>query len=148
MLDGPNRRLLVRASVALLLFAALAAAFELVALQAPGSPLYLGVLPGPLAMLRELSITLGLLSLGAELLAPRAYATDLPRSVALLLCGGAWLAVLAQSYGALHGMYGVQLKDLRADALPMFTLKHLGLLAFGVGYARLGVRVLRGQSPT
>ena len=150
MQDAPNRSLVVRASVALLLFAALAAAFELIAWQAPGSPLYLGVLPGPLGVLRELSTTLGLLLLGVELLAPRAYAggprADLSRSVALMLSTGAWLAVLAQAYGALHGMYGLQLKDLRSDALPMFVLKHAGLLAFICAYAVLGLRVLRAPA--
>jgi hypothetical protein len=144
--DDPERRELLRAALWLLGSSALAGSFELLALQAPGSPLYLGVLPGPVALLRELSLTLGLLLLGAELLAARA-ASPLPRSLRRTLVGGAVLAVLAQAYGAALGMYGLQVLDLRADALPMFVVKHAALAAFVVAYGRLGVRALRAPPP-
>lgn len=138
---------MLRAALCLLGAAALAGAVELLALQAPGSPLYLGVLPGPLALVRELSMTLGLLLLGGELLAARA-GSPLPSSLRRVLIGSAAVAVLAQAYGAALGMYGLQVKDLRADALPLFLVKHGALLAFVVGYARLGLRALRPPPAT
>ena len=142
MHDDSDRRLLLRAALWLLGLSALAGAVELLALQAPGSPLYLGVLPGPLGVLRELLLTLGLLLLGGDVLAARAaLAAGLAR---WLVCCAA-VAALAQAYGAVHGMYGLQVKDLRADALPLFLLKHAALLGFVVGYARLGVRALRAR---
>jgi hypothetical protein len=135
-----SRRILLRGALGLLSAGALAGAIELIALQAPGSPLYLGVLPGPLGMLRALALWLGLLLLGADPLAARAGA---PPVLARVLVGTAALAVLAQAYGAAHGMFGLQVKDLRADALPLFLIKHAALLAFGAGYAALGARALR-----
>jgi hypothetical protein len=136
-----SRRILLRAALSLLAAGALAGLVELIALQAPGSPLYLGVLPGPIGMLRALSLWLGLLLLGADALAARAAA---PLVLIRVLASAATLAVLAQAYGAAHGMYLLQVKDLRADALPLFLIKHAALLAFGVGYAALGARALRG----
>jgi hypothetical protein len=50
--DDPERRELLRAALWLLGSSALAGSFELLALLAPGSPLYLGVLPGPVALWR------------------------------------------------------------------------------------------------
>ena len=147
MHDDPERRRLLRAALCLLGAAALAGAVELLALQAPGSPLYLGVLPGPLGLVRELSMTLGLLLLGGELLAARA-GSPLPSSLRWLLSGSAAVAVLAQAYGAALGMYGLQVKDLRADALPLFLVKHGALLVFVLGYARLGLRALRPPPAT
>ena len=144
MHDDPERRHLLAAALLLLAAAALAGAVELFALQAPGSPLYLGVLPGPLGVLRELALELGLLLLAGDVLAARAP-QPLPRRLTRLLSSGAALAVLAQAYGAAQGMYGLQVKDLRADALPMFVAKHLALLAFIVAYALLGMRALRSR---
>ena len=147
MHDDPERRHLLRAGLSLLAAAALAGAIELLALQAPGSPLYLGVLPGPLGVLRVLALALGLLLLASDVLSARA-AQPLPKALTRLLSSSAALAVLAQAYGAAQGMYGLQVKDLRADALPLFLLKHAALLAFTVGYGLLGARALRGPSAT
>ena len=44
-------------------------------------------------------------------------------------------------------MYGVQVQDLRADALPVFLAKHLGLFAFVIGFAELARRVLTRSPP-
>ena len=143
-----SRRILLRAALGLLSAGALAGLVELIALQAPGSPLYLGVLPGPIGVLRALALWLGLLLLGADPLAARAGA---PPALTRVLVGAAAVAVLAQAYGAAHGMYGLQVKDLRADALPVFLAKHAALLAFALAYAWLGKRALRagpGQPPT
>lgn len=147
MHDDPERRHLLRAALLLLGAGALTGAVELLALQAPGSPLYLGVLPGPLGVLRELSLVLGLLLLGADVLVARAP-RPLPKPLSRVLSASAALAVLAQAYGAAQGMYGLQVKDLRADALPVFLAKHAALLAFIVAYGWLGARALRSPPPT
>ena len=147
MHDDPERRHLLRAGLLLLAAAALAGAIELLALQAPGSPLYLGVLPGPLGEVRVLALALGLVRLASDVLSARA-AEPLPKALTRLLSSSAALAVLAQAYGAAQGMYGLQVKDLRADALPLFLLKYAALLAFTVGYGLLGARALRGPSAT
>jgi hypothetical protein len=143
--DGPHRRAIVRSALLLLLVSALSAVLELLALQVPGSPLYLGVLPGPLRVLRELALTLALLLFVAELLAPRAFGPDLPRPLARVLAGSAALTVLAQGYGALQGMYAIQIEDLRADALPVFLIKHGALIAFGGAWGLLGWRAWQAR---
>lgn len=129
----------MRAALVQLAVGALAGAFELLALQAPGSALYLGVLPGPVAHLRELSLVLGLLLLGADTLAARAAAG---RLLVRTLTSSAALATLAQAYGATQGMYGLQAQDLRADALPLFLAKYGALLSFVLAFAQLGRRAL------
>jgi hypothetical protein len=126
----------------LLVVGGLAGAWELLARQAPGSALYLGIMPEPVAALRELAITLGLLLVAAGSLAGWAFGRQPPRWFSLSLLGGSLTAVAAQLYGAVFGMYGVQVQDLRADALPLFLVKHLGLLAFALAFAELARRVL------
>jgi hypothetical protein len=141
-------RAAIRLAVGLLLVAALAGGWELLARQAPGSALYLGMMPEPIAALRELATTLGLLLFVAGALMRWAFAGPPPRWVALALYGGALLALAAQAYGAARGMYGIQLLDLRADAMPVFAAKHLALLAFGSGYFELARRVLTRPPPS
>jgi hypothetical protein len=137
----------VRMAVGVLLLAALAGGWEVLARQAPGSVLYLGVMPEPIAALRELATMLGLLLFVAGLLMRWAFAGLPPRWVAIGLYGGTLLAVLAQAYGAARGMYGIQLQDLRADALPLFVAKHLGLLAFAIAFFDLARRVITRPPP-
>jgi len=134
--------------MAALLLAALAGGWEVLARQAPGSVLYLGVMPEPIAALRELATTLGLLLFVAGLLMRWAFAGSPPRWVALALYGGALLALLAQTYGAARGMYGIQLQDLRADALPLFVAKHVGLLAFAGAFCDLARHTRTGPGCT
>ena len=130
-----------------LLLAALAGVWEVLARQAPGSVLYIGVLPEPISALRELALVLGLLLFVAGALMRWAFGGPPPRWVSSALCGGALLALAAQLYGAASGMYGVQLQDLRADALPVFLAKHVGLLAFTAGFFELARRVLTRPPP-
>jgi hypothetical protein len=137
-----SRRILLGGALGLLLAGALVGCVELLAHQAPGSPLYLGVLPGPIGVLRELTLWLGLLLLGADALAAR---VRVPLGLTRALLSAAALAVLAQAYGAAHGMYGLQVKDLRADALPLLLIKHVALVAFTAGYGWLGWRAVRAQ---
>jgi hypothetical protein len=139
----------IRASLRLaactLLLAGAASAWELIALQSPGTPLYIGELPGPIGALRELATSVGLLLLAAALLMPRASRGRLPlRALVALLYLGTALGLGAQIYGALHGMYVVQAIDLRADAFPLFVIKYGGLSLLAVGLIELGRRACFG----
>jgi hypothetical protein len=142
-------RTLLRLGVCSLLVAGAAGAWELSALQSPGTPLYIGVLPGPIAALRELATTLGLLLVVVATWFPRA--TDARGSQRMLVAAlslGTVLAIGAQTYGAVHGMYVLQAIDLRADELPVFVLKYSGLLVFAAAAAELARRVCFARSPT
>lgn len=128
--------------------ALLAGGWELIALQAPGSPLYIGVLPGPIGALRELCVVLGLLTLAAGMLMARAYEPGRERrarGASAVITLGVALAVLGQTYGAAHGMHGVQMSDLRVDARAVFFVRHGGLALFALGWLEIGLRVLRGR---
>jgi hypothetical protein len=147
MTHCPRALALTRLGVALLLASLLAAVWELLAQQGPSSPLYLDLLPGPIRSLRSLCFGLGLLvTLTGALLAPLGYGTRLPATIVGLFYMGAPLAVLAQLYGAVHGLHGVQLVDPRHDSLPLFALKHGGLLLCGLSFTRVALRVLRGPA--
>jgi hypothetical protein len=138
----------VRLGVAALMIAALASAWELVALQAPGSPLYIGMLPGPVTSLRELSTGIGLVLACAGLIMPWASSgRGEPRVLVALLYAGTSLALGAQVYGAFQGMSGVQLGDLRPDAMPLFVLKQGGLALLLGALFELGRRVLVQPPP-
>jgi hypothetical protein len=142
---------LIKLGVLTLAAALITGAWELIALQVPGSPLYIGVLPGPIGALRELCILLGLLALAAGALVPRAYegaSARRARLASILIAGGIALACAAQAYGAAHGMHGVQMSDLRADARAVFFLRHGGLALFALGWIDLGLRILRRPSAT
>lgn len=129
----------------------LASAWEVLAVQVPGSPLYIGVLPGPIGALRELCVMLGLLTLAAGALLPRAYEGASSRRAgiaSLLIALGVALAITAQIYGAAHGMHGAQSSDLRADARAVFFVRHGGLLLFALGWLDIGIAVLRRPAAT
>jgi hypothetical protein len=142
-------RALLRLGVCSLLVAGAAGAWELSALQSPGTPLYIGVLPGPIAALRELATTLGLLLVVVAAWVPRV--TEGGRSLRVLVAAlslGTVLALSAQTYGSAHGMYVLQAIDLRSDELPVFVLKYCGLLVFAAAAAELARRVCFARSPT
>ena len=109
--------------------AVLAGTWEMVASQAPGSPLYIGMLPGPIGSLRASAFEFGVLLVLAGMLLG---AQDLGHKWFGLLTAGTLLTLLAGAYGAARGMHGVQLYDLRADAFWLFLAKQLGrVLAYG-----------------
>jgi hypothetical protein len=137
----------VQAGALLLACAALAAGWELLARQAPGSPLYLGVLPGPIAALRELCFMLGTtLALAGALLAPSPSEPPFGARYTQLAIAGALTSVLAQLYAASQGMHAAQLHDTRPDALPLFVLRQGGAAACAIGLVPFGLRALRSAS--
>jgi hypothetical protein len=135
-------RATLRLGVAVLLVAVLAGSWELIAMQSPGTPLYIGMLPGPIAALRELALSAALLLLGAASLMASLRLEPEPKLLIAQLHAGCVLALGSQLYAALQGMHGVQLFDLRADAVPLFAAKYSGIALFVVAYFTLARRLL------
>lgn len=139
-MQAPERaRAMLRLTVIVLCTAAGAGVWELLASQAPGSPLSIGMLPGPIVMLRETALTLGLLLLGATFLVRDAGAT---RRIVVGIHVAVAVTLLAAIYGAVMGMHGVQARDLRPDATPLFLVKYLGRLGVFVGLLAIARRAL------
>jgi hypothetical protein len=134
-----SARALLRLAVIVLAAAAAAGVWEVLASQAPGSPLYIGVLPGPVSMLRETALALGLVLLAASLLVPE---RGLPRALVLALHVSVAFTLLAAFYGALTGMHGVQVRDLRPDATPLFIVKYASRIGVAVCLFSLARRAL------
>jgi hypothetical protein len=146
MFESPAARATLRLSCAVFVVAAFAAGWEALAQQAPGSLFYLGVLPSPIQSLRESAFMLGLLTFCGALLA--SSAGSVPRGLVVALHVGVVCAIGSALYGAITGLHGEQIIDMRPDALPLFVIKHAGYLdVFGV-LGVLGLRVLRGPRST
>ena len=145
MQEPESARVLLRLAVVVLCFAACVGVWEVLASQAPGSPLSIGMLPGPIELLRETALVLGFLVFGASLLVR-------DRGVARGVVVGLHLAVaitlLAALYGAATGMHGVQARDLRPDATPLFVVKYLGRIGVGVCLLAIARRALRPAKPS
>jgi hypothetical protein len=136
---GQSARTVLRLGCGVLVFGAFAGAWETLASQAPGSPLYIGMLPGPVELLRETAITWGLLiTLAGILLADR----SLSRRWFAALFAGVLLTLGAALYGAATGMHGVQATDLRLDATWLFVAKHVGRLTLSVCLVEIARRAL------
>jgi hypothetical protein len=120
---GQSARMVLRLGCCMLLFAALAGVWETLASQAPGGALDIGMLPGPIALLRETALDWGLLIVVAGLLlAERPW----PARWLWALHIAAILTLGSALYAAATGMHGVQARDLRADAMWLFAIKYLG----------------------
>jgi ammonia channel protein AmtB len=134
-----SARVLLRLAVIVLCAAAGAGVWEVLASQAPGSPLSIGMLPGPIEMLRDTALTLGLLLLGASWLVRESGATC---GVVIGLHVAVAVTLLAAVYGAVSGMHGVQARDLRPDATPLFIVKYVGRLGVLVSLLAIARRAL------
>jgi uncharacterized membrane protein (DUF441 family) len=144
---GACARATIRLGVVALMVAAASSVWELLAAQSPGTPLYIDTLAGPIAALRQLGTVIGVLLLCAGMLMPWASGRREPKRLVAMLYAGSALGLGAQLYAALHGMYGVQAGDLRADALPLFVVKHAGLGLLLCALLELGRRVLVRPPP-
>ena len=120
-----SARMVLRLAVIVLCAAAGGGVWEVLASQAPGSPLSIGMLPGPIELFRETALTLGLLLLGASWLVRERGAT---RGLVVALHVAVAITLAAALYGAIMGMHGVQARDLRPDATPLFIVKFAGRL--------------------
>lgn len=142
---GASRaRAVLRLGGCVLAAAAAAGVWEVLASQAPGSMLYLGVLPGPIERLRREAFDVAvLLLIGGLLLGDRA----LPRPFLTGLQAGAGLVLCAGLYAAAAGMTGVQMTDdLRPDAGWVFGGKMLGRALLSAGFLGLGHQALFHRS--
>ena len=145
---GPSRKAVIRLGVCVLMLTAATSVWQLLAAQAPGTPLYIATLEGPIAALRTLATGLGLTLFAAAWLLPWAFPEREPKRWVALLYAGTILGLGGELYGAMRGMFGLQLMDLRPDALPLFIIKHLGLgMVFGA-LVELGRRVLLRPPPS
>lgn len=120
--------------------AALAGAWETLASQVPGSPLYIGMLPGPIERLRETAVDFGVLLVLAGLLLRE---QSVGARATWTLATGTFLALATALYAALTGMLGVQLYDLRADAPWLFAFKFIGRALLCAGLAECAWLALR-----
>lgn len=132
-----SARTVLRVGLCVLGVAVLAGAWETLAEQAPGSPLYIGMLPAPIERLRSDAVAFGAflwlaaLSLGDRRLSDRVLAC---------LGIGAAMLLLGDLYAAWNGMPGVQLQDLRADAPWVFFGKLIGRALLVLGLAEIAWR--------
>jgi hypothetical protein len=133
--------MVLRLGGALLLTAAGVGVWEVLASQAPGSILYVGVLPGPVERLRSETFDFGVVILIAGLLLGD---REVPRRVLVWLALGSVLVIFAGLYAALTGMTGVQMTDLRPDATWLFAGKLLGRGLLCAGLASIGWKTLAG----
>jgi hypothetical protein len=146
MTDEAAAHATLRLGIAVLVAAAVAGVWEVLATQAPGSPLYLAMLPGPVEALRELALGLGVLLLAASAWWARVPAAAEATVSARLVWGlraGAMLSLGAAAYGAARGMRVEQLYDLRPDGTAAFVVKYMGLGLLAMSLAALAARVLR-----
>jgi hypothetical protein len=136
---GESARRLVQLGCLVLALAALAGVWEILASQAPGTPLYIGMLPAPIERLREATLTWGVLIVCAGLvLGERA----LPARSMLGLYLGLALALGASLYAGVSGMPGVQAWDLRPDATWVFAIKFIGRALLVLSLADVARRAL------
>ncbi len=119
-------RVLLRAAFTLLVIAAGTSLWATLARQAPGSPLYLGMLPGPIEALRDSALWIGLVFLGVAYWLPALAQGNAALILVGVACVGALLELGAGLYAAIHGLHAIQLKDPRPDVGPIVALKYAG----------------------
>ena len=144
---GPSACSLIRLSIILLAVTALAGLWELLALQVPNSPFGIGMLPGPIGSFRSSALTMALLLLSVAWLIPWAYQGKEPRVIVKLAYLGVIMWLGGSFYGALNGMYGVQIIDPRPDATALFFIKVGGQLLLVICLGDLARRILFRAPP-
>ena len=142
MEPSPSARVVLLLGAGVMLCAALGGIWEVLAEQAPGSLWYLGVLPGPIRSLRETAFNLGLGVLAVGLLSAQTGQRGIPAWLIAQLSTGVAMTLTACTYAAATGMHGVQLMDLRNDAIPLFIAKYAGLTLSCLGLAEVTRRAL------
>lgn len=119
-------RFLLRFAFGLLLVAAGAALWTTLARQAPGSPVYLGVLAGPIEGVRDSALVIALVFLAVAHWLPALATGRVAALIVAVACVGALLDVGVGLYAASHGLHAIQFKDPRPDVAPLVTLRSLG----------------------
>lgn len=144
---GRSAQALVRLGVVLLLIAAVAAVWELLALQAPASEWHVGVLSGPVGTLRNTAVTFALVFFAAAWLMPWAAPHGEPRALVIAVHVGVAIVIVALAYGATTGMYGVQIQDLRTGSVWLFRCRALGMAILFVCLLDFARRILLRRPP-
>lgn len=132
MSSTPPTNALQRFAFGLLVVAAASSVWALLANQAPGSPVYLGVLAGPIEGVRDSAAILGLVFLAVAPLLPQLAHGRAASVLVAVACIGATLHVGAGIYAAAHGLHAIQFKDPRSDVAPLVMLKYTGQALLGL----------------
>ncbi len=143
----PSARALVRLAVVLLVVGAIAGVWELLALQAPSSPVHFGELPGPVTQLRNTAVTLSLILFAVAWLMPWAAGDREPMLFVGAVHVGATVTLGAMIYGAARGLLGIQVIDPIPTATGLFVARIAGeAILFGclIDFAR---RILMRPPP-
>ena len=138
----PTARAFVRLGVALLVVAACAGVWEMLAMQVPSAEYRVGVLPGPIGQLREMGALLGLACIGLAWLVPFIAKDREPWTLCVALHAGALITIAALIYGATTGMYGVQIWDPRPDSQALFIVRWIGQGILGLCLLDVARRVI------
>lgn len=145
MVLRPSARALVRLAIVLLIAAAAASVWEILARQAPSSGWHVGVLPGPVAELRDTAVTLALLFFATAWLVPVIAPEREPWVLVGALHAGALITLVALTYGATTGMYGIQIDDPRADSVWLFKVRALGEIVLVLSLFDVARRFFRAR---
>jgi hypothetical protein len=141
----PTSLSLIRLGLGLVAVAIASSIWEVLASQAPSSPFYAGVLPGPVGQLRSTATTLGLLMFVAALLLPRTAPDLEPRTWLASVYVGVAITLGAMIYGATTGMLGVQITDPRPESVVLFVVRATGQAVLIGAFAVAGRRLWRGE---
>jgi len=128
--------------VVLLLVAAAAGVWEILASQAPGSEWQAGVLPGPVGQLRGTAAVLGLLMFAGSWLMPWLAPEREPWVLCIAVHVGVVVTMGAMTYGATTGMYGVQIYDPRPESQWLFWVRATGMGILGLCLLDFARRIL------
>jgi ABC-type Na+ efflux pump permease subunit len=132
-------RATVKLALALLGVAVIGVVVHTLAAQGPSSPWWLGILPGPVAQLRDASALLGALLLAAAPYVSAREGEREPWALVVALYVGAAVVLVTLAAGAMTGMYGEQIEDPRVASRWLFRARSLGeliLLGALVAFAR------------
>jgi len=121
-------RATVKLALALLAVAVVGVVVHTLAAQGPSSPWWLGILPGPVAQLRDASALLGTLLLAAAPYVSAREGEREPWSLVVALYVGVAIVLVTLAAGAMTGMYGEQIEDPRIASRWLFRARSLGEL--------------------
>lgn len=144
---GPCARAFVRLGVVVLLVAAAAGVWEMLAMQIPSSQYRVGVLPGPIGQLREMAVVIALVLFAGAWLMPWLAADREPWVLCVAVHVGAVVTLGAMAYGATTGMYGVQIYDPRLESQVLFIVRWVGQAVLGLCLLDFARRILFRRAP-
>lgn len=108
--------------------AALGKAWAFVAEQSPSSPLYVGMLPGPIDSLAQTGFWLGTVCWVSVWAVPRLFPDGSPRWWVPSMHVGVFTMLVAAGYAAARGVHGVQVFDPRVQAQVVVGMRLVGFV--------------------